>query len=189
MEFPYIILGWRRAACCFDLGTGTIAGSNGAVGSIVPVGGGWYRCICASSIAIFYQVINIASTALMQYLGFVLSIPVVILYLFWGAQAETGAVATSYIPTTSAAVTRAADVAVMTGTNFSSWWNAIEGTFVLDVDLMSVDGQRTFYLWDGATDEMSVYQTSTPLNQWWIGYDGGVFAVERLYRKPSGPTI
>ena len=36
--------------------------------------------------------------------------------------------ATSYIPTTSAAVTRTADQASMTGTNFSSWYNQAQGT-------------------------------------------------------------
>lgn len=46
------------------------------------------------------------------------------------AQLEAGAFATSYIPTTTAQATRAADVAVMTGTNFSSWYNQSEGTFV-----------------------------------------------------------
>ena len=46
------------------------------------------------------------------------------------AQLEAGAFATSYIPTTSAALTRNADVATMTGTNFSDWFNASEGTFV-----------------------------------------------------------
>ncbi|NBT76715.1 MAG: hypothetical protein EBT15_12275, partial [Betaproteobacteria bacterium] len=49
------------------------------------------------------------------------------LYL-WGAQLEAGSFATSYIPTTSAAVTRNADAASMTGTNFSSWFNNGEGT-------------------------------------------------------------
>jgi len=46
----------------------------------------------------------------------------------WGAQLEAGAFATSYIPTTTTALTRNADVASMTGTNFSSWYNASEGT-------------------------------------------------------------
>lgn len=51
--------------------------------------------------------------------------------LIWGAQFEAGSFATSYIPTTSASVTRTADIAVMTGTNFSSWYNQSEGTFVV----------------------------------------------------------
>jgi hypothetical protein len=50
----------------------------------------------------------------------------------WGAQLEVGAFPTSYIPTTSATVTRAADAASMTGTNFSSWYRADEGTMFAD---------------------------------------------------------
>jgi hypothetical protein len=45
------------------------------------------------------------------------------------AQLEAGAFATSFIPTAAAAVTRNADVATMTGANFSSWYNTSEGTF------------------------------------------------------------
>ena len=44
-------------------------------------------------------------------------------------QWETGAFATSYIPTTTTSLTRNADVVTMTGTNFSDWYNASEGTF------------------------------------------------------------
>ena len=43
-------------------------------------------------------------------------------------QLEQGAFATSVIPTTTATATRAADVASITGTNFSSWYNQTEGT-------------------------------------------------------------
>jgi hypothetical protein len=43
-------------------------------------------------------------------------------------QLELGAFATSVIPTTTTALTRNADVASMTGTDFSSWYNQTEGT-------------------------------------------------------------
>ena len=44
-------------------------------------------------------------------------------------QAEAGAFATTVIPTTTTAATRAVESAVMTGTNFSSWYNQSSGTF------------------------------------------------------------
>jgi hypothetical protein len=50
----------------------------------------------------------------------------------WGAQLEAGAFATPYIPTVAAQVTRLADSAVMTGVNFSSWFNPSEGTLFVD---------------------------------------------------------
>lgn len=59
----------------------------------------------------------------------------------WGAQLEAGAFATSYIPTTTAAATRAADAASMTGTNFSSWYNATEGTIFSSA--LSLNGAGT----------------------------------------------
>ena len=47
---------------------------------------------------------------------------------FFGPQVEQGAFPTSYIPTTASTVTRTADLASITGTNFSSWYNSSEGT-------------------------------------------------------------
>jgi hypothetical protein len=49
----------------------------------------------------------------------------------WGAQLEAGAFPTSYIPTVASQVTRSADSASMTGTNFSDWYRADEGTFIV----------------------------------------------------------
>lgn len=60
-------------------------------------------------------------------------------------QLEQGAFATSVIPTTVAAATRNADVASMTGTNFSSWYNATEGTLYADWNTFSAIGQGLPY--------------------------------------------
>jgi hypothetical protein len=63
------------------------------------------------------------------------------LYLF-GFQLEAGAFPTSYISTTSATVTRAADVASITGSNFSSWYNQTEGTVFADFRLNGIAAQN-----------------------------------------------
>ena len=57
-----------------------------------------------------------------------------------GAQLEALAFPTSYIPTTSAQVTRASDNASMTGTNFSSWYNTSQGTWFAQVNMLSTAG-------------------------------------------------
>lgn len=88
----------------------------------------------------------------------------------WGLQVEKAAFATSYIPTTTTALTRNADVAVMTGTNFSDWFNASEGTFVasntfLSSTAVSPGGSSARVIHAvGTNNDLYVYrQTSTNL--------------------------
>ena len=69
----------------------------------------------------------------------------------WGGQFEPGAFPTSYIPTTTAAVTRAADVASMSGTNFSSWYRQDEGSFVVGGDSFGKNSSNTFFSADDAS--------------------------------------
>jgi hypothetical protein len=72
----------------------------------------------------------------------------------WGAQLEAGAFATSYIPTEASQVTRAADVAVMTGTNFSSWYNQSEGTIYIDYIERALSAtHQTVYISSGVSTE------------------------------------
>jgi hypothetical protein len=74
----------------------------------------------------------------------------------WGAQLEAGPFATSYIPTTTAQVTRTADSLVMTGANFSSWFNAVQGTIYAEADSVAFGGgtgaRPVFELNDGTSN-------------------------------------
>jgi hypothetical protein len=64
-------------------------------------------------------------------------------YALWGFQVEAGSFPTSYIPTTSATVTRAADVASITGANFSNWYNQDEGTTFVETSIFETSQRRT----------------------------------------------
>ena len=48
----------------------------------------------------------------------------------WGKQIELGLFSTSYIPTAGSTVTRTADNASITGSNFTEWYNPSEGTLI-----------------------------------------------------------
>ena len=56
-------------------------------------------------------------------------------YYIGGIQIEAGSFATSYIPTSGSTVTRTADVCYMDGTNFSNWYNSVEGSYFIDFNL------------------------------------------------------
>ena len=91
----------------------------GASASIVLLSNGWYRCTLTytASSGTYVNDIRFSSAALNDYV------------YIWGAQLEQGSFSTSYIPTTSSTVTRASDVASITGTNFSGWYGGLSGTF------------------------------------------------------------
>lgn len=77
----------------------------------------------------------------------------------WGAQMEAGEFASSYIQTTTASATRAADVASITGANFSSFYNQSAGTLFGDaVAAAGLTGGRAFSL-DGNSHSDAVYLT------------------------------
>ena len=100
----------------FDLATGVVGSTvgTGVTNKIESVGNGWYRCSMTfpsstggESPAIY------ASAAASDGALLADGIEGYGLY-FWGAQCEAGSEPTTYIPTTTAAVTRNADVAAIT---------------------------------------------------------------------------
>lgn len=87
--------------------------------------------------------------------------------LVWGAQAETGqAFATSYIPSTSAAATRAVDSAKVTSI---PWYNAVQGSVVTNFipeNSMVSSPYRIFSFDDGTANNTinSLYNNGSLLN-------------------------
>ena len=114
----------------FDLTTGVVVNGTGAITS---VGNGWYRCsifpLKNLSTTSNLDIALIDSGTNTSYTGDGYSG----IYI-WGAQLEAGSFATSYIPTVASQVTRSADSASMTGTNFSSWYRADEGTLYAEAN-------------------------------------------------------
>ena len=81
----------------------------------------------------------------------------------WGAQLEAGAFPTSYIPTTTAAATRSADVASITGSNFSSWYNQTEGTVFADANVGSGTFPYAYGISDGTgNNRIILYRVNSP---------------------------
>ena len=119
----------------FDLQTGTVNGSgshpnftvNGT--SMVSAGAGWYRCSLTSTYAATMKIhISSSTSGFSGTYGRNVSGDGTSGIYIWGPQIEPGSFPTSYIPTVASTVTRAADVASITGTNFSSWYNVNQGT-------------------------------------------------------------
>jgi len=139
-------------------GTGWTAGTI----TIANVGGGWYRVVLTATsdtlTSLQIQVsLNNGTTSV--YTGDGVSGA-----FLYGAQVEAGAFATSYIPTVAATVTRSADIATMSGTNFSSWYNQSEGTIFASVDTVAPTGSPVLSFQDGAgaatnRQQMNIYSS------------------------------
>ena len=100
--------------------------------------------------------------------GVTSGLPVDFTIVMGGCQMELGAFASSYIPTTSSAITRAADLIAATTSNavpFSSWYNSSE--YTVDVDFIFYGGDAAFprivTIGDGNSNvnEASLIQTTS----------------------------
>lgn len=132
----------------FSLTTGTVANTVNMMvkdTSIIYYGNGWYRCSAtATPLTGGTLICNMGMTAGLSNTEVYTGDGTSGLYI-WGAQAEVGNVATSYIATGATSLTRAADVinfptftsrqvdqATIDGANFNSWYNNDQGTLVTE---------------------------------------------------------
>jgi hypothetical protein len=144
----------------FNLVTGATSASQSigsgvfASASATSVGNGWYRITLtgnAGASCTKYTTDFFLETTSNNYAGNGYSG----IYI-WGAQLEAGAFPTSYIPTVASQVTRSADSASMTGTNFSSWFNNSEGTLYADASTIATGTiqRRVVSINDATTNNM-----------------------------------
>ena len=113
-------------------GNGTISsgGSDITGATITPYPNGWYRCTLSWNTTTTHYgggivISNSMSSELPAYVGDVDDTKG---FLAWGFQDEAGSFATSLIPTNGSTVTRGRDIATITGTNFTNFYNQTEGT-------------------------------------------------------------
>jgi hypothetical protein len=88
----------------FNLDLGVVTGSGDSTFTITPYPNGWYRCTATRTFAS-----SISGTGAIYLATYGISATLTTIF-FWGAQLEEGAYATSYIPTTTIALARNADV-------------------------------------------------------------------------------
>jgi hypothetical protein len=152
--------------------TGTA--TAGVTHSIISVGGGWYRLVMTATLAtagsqgaliILNDADDLNNTA---YTGTGTG-----LYL-WGAQLEEGAFPTSYIPTTTAAATRATEVAEIT--SISSFYNQSEGTIFAEGSVQTSLNLPALVSIDNSTadERLQLRRNDTSSQGFFTVADGGV---------------
>ena len=126
----------------FNLSNGTIGtqvtfgtGFTAVAATITSVGNGWYRmslmATTNSSTTLGHEIYISNDSGNTSYTGNGSG------FYVWGAQLEVGSYPTSYIPTTSAAVTRNADAIYKTG--ISSLINSTEGVLYAEISALAND--------------------------------------------------
>lgn len=157
----------------FNLSNQTYTLSGGISASITSVGNGWNRCTLT---------VNITATTLVYLSSFDVTGKTV---YAWGAQLEAGSYATSYIPTTSASVTRNADVIYKTG--ISSLIGQTEGTFFVDAYIDELTDLNAWFLKENATFDTFVFLQRETSGIIAVGYYGSGALQARIETGTSQP--
>jgi hypothetical protein len=136
----YVFQGGVERYTIFNLASGTATATN-ATGGIENYGNGWYRCrttfTATASGTLSPGIYLCDDSGNLAYTG----TGTKGLYAF-GFQFETGSVATSYIPTNTAAVTRNAEVITLPSGAVSGCIGQTEGTLYAEVDIRLISGTR-----------------------------------------------
>lgn len=176
-NFAYMgFTGVSQTSVTFDLvnKVSSYQGTNVTSGSVEDAGNGWLRIVAVfpNSITSGSATVGPAesdSLAGLNYTGDGSSG-----ILAWGAQLEQGNITTSYIPTTSSTVTRAADVASISNAEMLKVVN-LGGNACLMTTHWSTSGANQERIWDDGAGMMRIGQWRS--NQIRSFRDGGNFSI------------
>ena len=159
----------------FNLSSGQIESQSNITDALIEdVGNGWYRCSIVGGIVSTYIVFNVGTTANNAVPQVTWTGAGEYIYL-WGAQAEsTGSFASSYIPTSGNAATRAADIASIPTSAFG--YNSGAGTVVVEFDSAKLTNSGIYSLY--ADSSNGITSLVYPSNR--VSYqvvDGGALQV------------
>ena len=159
---------------------------TGLVATMTPMRDGWYLCtfkFVANTPVSIYRMAYCPWDSVATIGNGVSGV-----YMF-GAQSEIGE-PTSYIPTTTTALTRNADVATITGSNFSDFWQATRGGASVLATSSTVSGIRPLVQFDDNTaDNIIALRGNTTDPELYIKattdqaqIDAGTIAANTAYR-------
>jgi len=134
--------------------------------TITPAKNGYYRCTVTTTTNT-----DISVSVNLRYDG---TVDGASGFLIYGGQLEEGAFATSYIPNlATGTATRNADVATITGSNFTSFWNSVQGGTSAQATPSTVSGIRPLVQFDdGTANEIIALRGNTTNPELYI-VDGG----------------
>ena len=127
----------------FNLSTGSVGtATSNLTPKIESVGNGWYRCSISGTV--INTALSLIDVSVVSGNGFVINNTVGDNIYIYGAQLETGAFPTSYIPTTGSTVTRAKDIASLPVEKFA--YNQDQGSIVCHFNYFFESGnsKRTY---------------------------------------------
>jgi hypothetical protein len=171
-----------------DLVNGAVTNIGGVgVCFVLPVGGGWYRALVTATAQVSESVplrMMLSSSGSIPYTGDGVSG-----IFIWGAQLEVGSTPSSYIPTTTAQVTRAADNIVRDLTTLDGW-NPSEGSIYFEGLLNSnTVGETLFQIGSSTNNGVRILRMTSTVLRAEVRNSSGTISVNSNVSYTTGSVL
>ncbi len=178
------------ANAIFDVNEGIIISTSSVTAKIENYGNGWYRCSLNETLNANYGygifvMEDDSNNSLDNYSGNGIDG-----MYFYGASLEIGSYSTSYIPTTTTAVTRSAETA--NGSGDAATFNDSEGVLMVEGNIPKDENVfRNISISDGSSNNFVTFYTTNTLNKitylLGAGGQGAVFGLDYFFQDITIP--